>query len=82
MSRGEGGGTPPKYTPERLKAILADINDRIPYELAAESNGIRERTLYRWINQGWDELEQGLDTPLATFCQDLRKAEKKRIKMH
>lgn len=75
-------GRPPKYTPERLAAILADIKDRIPYELAAESNGIRERTLYRWINQGWDELEADLETPLASFCQDLKKVEKERIKEH
>lgn len=78
----ESVGRPPEYTPERLQAILDDINDRIPYEIAAEANGIRERTLYRWINKGWEELEAGLDTPLAKFCQDLKKVERNKIKKH
>jgi hypothetical protein len=75
-------GRPIKYTPERLHAILCDISDRIPYQLAAESNGIREATLYAWINQGLDEADQGLDTPLASFSESLKRIEKERIKHH
>jgi hypothetical protein len=75
-------GCPPKYTPERLKSILQDISDRIPYEFAAEANGIRESTLYAWINQGKDEQDAGLDTPLARFSEDLKRIEAKKIKHH
>ena len=82
MSQGQGGGQPPKYTPERLAAILTDIGDRIPYELAAESNGIRESTLYAWINQGKDEQDKGLDTPLAKFAEDIKRIEKQKINYH
>lgn len=82
MSQGQGGGKPIKYTPERLAAILDSISNRIPYQLSAEANGIRERTLYEWINQGRDEQDQGLDTPLARFAQDIKKIEQQRIKHH
>lgn len=82
MSQGEGGGRPIKYTPERLAAILHDIGNRIPYELAAEANGIREATLYAWILQGNEEQEQGLNTPLARFSEDLKKTEREKINYH
>jgi hypothetical protein len=75
-------GCPPKYTPERLAAILQSISNRIPYKLAAEANGIRECTLYDWINQGWDEKDQGLDTPLAKFSEDIKKIEENLINGH
>jgi hypothetical protein len=75
-------GAPNKYTPTRLKSILQDISDRIPYEFAAEANGIRESTLYAWINQGKDEQDQGLDTPLAKFSEDIKRIEAEKIKHH
>ncbi len=75
-------GCPPKYTPERLKGILNSISLRIPYELAAEANGIRESTLYAWINQGKNEKDQELDTPLAKFSEDIKKLEQKRMATH
>lgn len=76
------GGRPPKYTPERLAAILADISDRIPYEFAAEANGIDESTLYDWINQGKHDNKYDLDTPLAQFSKDLKRIEANKIKYH
>jgi len=75
-------GAKPKYTPERLAAILDSISNRIPYELSAEANGIRPCTLYAWINQGWEEKEQGLDTPLSKFSEDIKKLEQERITGH
>ncbi len=82
MSQGENGGRPVKYTPERLRSILDSISNRIPYELAAEANGIRERTLYAWIEQGKEEQDKDLDTPLAKFSQDVKKIEQDRMKHH
>jgi len=75
-------GCPPKFTPERLAAILDSISHRIPYKLSAEANGIREETLYAWINRGWDEIDQGLDTPLAKFSKDIKRVEQERMKDH
>ncbi len=57
MSEVNLGGCPPKYTPERTSAILKSISNRIPYELAAEANGISERCLYLWLNKGEEESE-------------------------
>jgi hypothetical protein len=76
------GGRPIKYTPERLAAILNSISNWIPYELAAEANGISEHTLYAWINQGREEREKDLDTPLAKFSQDIKYIEQNRITHH
>lgn len=76
------GGRPPKYTPERLKAILKSISNRIPYQLAAEANGICEDTLYDWLNTGKRDLAQGNDTILAQFTESLKKIEQKRMETH
>lgn len=82
MTKGALGGCPIKYTPERLKSILTSILDRIPYEIAAEANGIRESTLYAWIKQGKEEQDQDLDTPLARFAEDIKNIEQNRIRHH
>lgn len=76
------GGRPPKYTPERLERILQDIADRIPYEFAAEANGIDESTLYDWINKGKLDNQNDLDTPLAQFSKDIKRIEANKIKYH
>lgn len=75
-------GRPSKFTPERRAAILADIADSIPYEYAAEANGISEKTLYLWLEQGRKDREAGIDSDFANFLQDIKKAELKRIKEH
>jgi hypothetical protein len=75
-------GAPIKYTPERLRSILNDIEGYVPYEIAAEANGIRERTLYAWIEQGKMEQDKNLETPLAKFSQDLKAIEANKIKRH
>jgi hypothetical protein len=82
MSEVNLGGCPPKYTPERTSAILQSISNRIPYELAAEANGISERCLYLWLNKGEEESELGLGTPLAQFFQAIKKIEQERITYH
>ena len=82
MSRGEGGGGPSKFTPEMRAAIVADIADSIPYEYAAEANGISERLLYFWLERGRLDREEGVDSDYATFLQDVKKVERTRIKTH
>ena len=75
-------GRPPKYTPERLSAILADISDRIPYSLAAECNGIDESTLYDWIRTGQNDISEGNETVLSAFSQSIKRIESKLISNH
>lgn len=75
-------GCPPKCTPERLAAILNSVSRRVPYEFAAEANGISEATLYNWLNIGKADREAGNDTPLAKFLEDLKKIEHDKIAHH
>lgn len=82
MSQGQGGGRPPKLTPELHTAIVDDIAAAIPYEYAAGANGICETTLYAWKRQGDEDLKNGLDTPHSRFSQDIKKAERSRINKH
>ena len=82
MSRGEGGGRPQLINPKVAKAIVADIADEIPYEYAAEANGISERALYYWLEQGRLDREAGLDTLYSKLLHDIKKAERDRIKNH
>lgn len=76
------GGRPPKYTPERIKSILNSISNRIPYQLAAEANGISEETLYDWLRTGRKDLDEGNDTILARFSESLKNIEQKRMQTH
>lgn len=75
-------GRPRKDTPERLASILEAISDRIPYSLAAESNGIGERTLFDWLTEGHNDKEEGIDSPLARFSQSVKEIEREKIKHH
>lgn len=75
-------GRPLKFTPERRASILQDIADAIPYELAAQSNGICEDTLYDWIKHGFRDINQGIDSEYAKFSEAIKKVEADRIKRH
>lgn len=76
------GGRPSKFTPERRQAILDSIGKRIPYILAAESNGICEETLYAWLRQGIEDREQGIESEFARFSEDLKRVEREKIEHH
>lgn len=75
-------GCPPKYTPERCAGILRAISKRIPYQIAAEGNGIGEETLYRWLRIGRTDLEEGKDTELARFWESIKKTELEKMEEH
>lgn len=70
------------FTQERRAAILKDIADRIPYEFAAEANGICEETLYEWIRRGKRDRKNGTRSEYAQFSEDLKKVELQKIKEH
>jgi transposase len=74
------GGRPDKFTPERRQAILDSIASYIPYELAANANGIGERTLYNWLLRGEEEEAQGIHSEYVQFWQDLKQVEQNKIK--
>lgn len=72
MRDGEGvrTGRPTKLTPEVSADVCEAIRLGMPYELAALSAGISERTFSSWRERG----ENG-EQPFATFLRDLKRAE-------
>ncbi len=71
-----------KFTPERRAAIVDAIAHRVPYEYAAEANGIVESTLFDWLNTARAHQAQGIDSPYTEFLQDIKRAEMTRIREH
>lgn len=82
MSEKNLGGRPSKFTPERRQAIIDAVSKAIPYEYAAEANGISEGRLYEWLLQGKRDRESGIDSDFSQFHEDLKKAEAERINRH
>jgi hypothetical protein len=78
----EGSGRPSKFTPERRAAIVKSIRSRVPYEYAAEGNGICEDTLYEWLAKGRLHRKEGIDSEYAIFSEDIKRAEMERIIEH
>ncbi len=78
----EGSGRPSKFTPERCGAIIDAISHRIPYEMAAEANGITGTTLYAWLKTGREHAEKGIDSPYSVFSEALKKAEMQKVREH
>lgn len=75
-------GRPTKFTPERCALIVDAIAHRIPYEYAAEANGICEDTLYEWLKIARSHKAQGIDTAYTKFSEDIKRAEMTRIREH
>lgn len=75
-------GRPSKFTPERRAAIIDAISHRIPYEYAAEANGICEDTLYEWLKIGRNHRMQGIDSDYTTFSEAIKRAEMTKMREH
>ncbi len=75
-------GRPSKFTNERRAAIVDAIRNRIPYEYAAEANGICEDTLYDWLKTAKAHRMQGIDSEYTIFSEDIKRAEMQRIREH
>jgi hypothetical protein len=73
------GGRPIKLSSGVATAILDAISCHIPYRIAAESNGIAERTLFYWIKRGCQDMDQGVNSAFSEFLQSLRKIESDKI---
>lgn len=78
----ETTGRPTKFTPERRASIIADISSRIPYEIAAEANGISLDTLYEWLRIGRDHRNEGIESDYTIFSEALKRSELNKIKSH
>lgn len=78
----EGSGRPSKFTPERRAAIVDAISKRVPYEYAAEGNGIAEKTLYIWLDIAKKHQSEGITSDYTIFLQDIKSAEMSRIIEH
>ncbi len=78
----EGSGRPSKFTPERCKSIIDDIYHHVPYEMAAEANGITLSTLYEWFKIGREHNAQCIDSEYSIFSEALKRAEASRVVMH
>lgn len=76
------GGRPSKFTPDRCALIVDAISHRVPYEYAAEANGITEKTLYNWIDIARKHQSEGLNSEYTVFLQDIKRAEMNRIIEH
>lgn len=72
-------GRPTKFTPERREAIIGAISRRVPYEFAAEANGICEDTLYDWLNTARVHRMQEIDSDYTRFSEDIKRAEMEKI---
>ncbi len=75
-------GRPSKFTPERCSRIISDISRRVPYELAAEANGICESTLFDWLNTGKAHQLDGIDSDYTRFSESIKRAELNRVLEH
>lgn len=75
-------GRPSKFTPERRAAIIDAIAHRIPYEYAAEANGICEDTLYEWLKIARQHRAEGIESDYTIFSEAIKKAEMQRIREH
>lgn len=75
-------GRPTKFNAKIADAIVKDIADHVPYKIAAQANGICERTLYYWMDRGLSDMENDLQSDYRHFLQSLRVIEVNKIKQH
>ncbi len=78
----EPTGRPSKFTPERRASIIDAVSHRIPYEMAAEANGISLDTLYEWLRIGKEHRSEGIDSDYTIFSEALKRAEMTKVREH
>lgn len=78
----EGSGRPSKFTPERRASIIDAIAHRIPYQMAAEANGICLDTLYEWLKIGKQHQRDRIDSEYAVFSEALKRSEMTKVRQH
>ena len=78
----EPTGRPSKFTPERRASIIDAISHRIPYEMAAEANGISLETLYEWLRIGKQHRDEGIESDYTIFSESLKRSEMTKVRQH
>lgn len=78
----ETTGRPTKFTPERRANIIDAISHRIPYQMAAEANGISLETLYEWLRIGKAHREENIESEYTIFSEALKTAEMTKVRNH
>lgn len=78
----ETTGRPSKFTPERRGAIIDAISHRVPYEMAAEANGISLETLYAWLRTGKEHRDKNIESDYTIFSEALKRAEMTKVREH
>lgn len=71
-----------KLTDWRVKGIIDAIAKNIPYKLAAEANGIGERTFYDWLTYAKEDREAGIESDFTHFSRLVKETEMKKIDEH
>jgi hypothetical protein len=75
-------GRPSKFTEKRRNDIIDAISHRIPYQMAAEANGITLSTLYEWFKIGREHSSEGIESEYTIFSEALKKAEMTKVRQH
>lgn len=75
-------GRPTKFTPERCASIIDAVSHRIPYEMAAEANGICLDTLYEWLKIGREHRKKGISSDYSMFSEALKRSEMQKVREH
>ena len=78
----ETTGRPSKFTPERRASIIDAVSHRIPYEMAAEANGISLETLYEWLRIGKAHRDEAIESDYSIFSEALKRAEMTKVRQH
>ena len=78
----EPTGRPSKFTEKIRNDIIDAISHRIPYEMAAEANGINVETLYDWLRTAKQHRDEGITSDFTVFSEALKKGEMTRVREH
>jgi hypothetical protein len=78
----ETTGRPSKFTPMRCASIIDAVSHRIPYEMAAEANGISASTFYEWLKLGKEHRDEGIESDYSVFSESIKRSEMTRMREH
>ncbi len=63
------------FTESTRSAILGAMRCGVSYETAARAAGVTKMTPWRWLQQGKEDEERGIESEHAAFARDFLEAE-------
>lgn len=75
-------GRPSDFSKEKAAEIVAAMDEYLFLKHAAQSCGVTERTVARWKKRGEEDLEKGIDSDYAYFCQSVNCQMSRTIKIY